>query len=472
MLKQILLLVALSFSICSAQLSSFTAAKSTFIQTDTLHIARYNHAMVVLQNGNILISGGVGNGAEKSCEIYDLQTHKWRITASMNNHRENHKMFLLKNNKVISIGGVENRSCEIFDPETETWTYTDSIPTFRFLWEATLQLRDGSIIITGGLRLLYNGSPALALRDCELYNPETGKWKNIALLNEARYSHSITELNNGKIIATGGVGVDGSQLKSCEIYDPVQDTWTSVAYMNIQRDSHASYKLTNGTVFVAGGNLDAYSTYFSQRSCEVYNSEANSWMITDSLLSGWSNHEIYLVNNIGQLILFAGLRWEAYDPINLKSLYEGIGPEYKMYDHNSIQMKDERVMLVGGEDVSFSSGMPYRKPSNECYIFTFDGYTAVEKTDEVPKGFQLFQNYPNPFNPSTKIKFSVPKASRVSLTVFDMLGRAITKLIDNEEKNAGVYEADFNAAGLSSGVYFCKLTVGNKIAVNKMLLTK
>jgi hypothetical protein len=72
--------------------------------------------------------------------------------------------------------------------------------------------------------------------------------------------------------------------------------------------------------------------------------------------------------------------------------------------------------------------------------------------------FTLSQNYPNPFNPSTKIKFSVPQSSNVIIKVFDILGSEIAVLV-NEERPLGSYEVDFDATGLSSGVYFYRLQV-------------
>jgi len=85
--------------------------------------------------------------------------------------------------------------------------------------------------------------------------------------------------------------------------------------------------------------------------------------------------------------------------------------------------------------------------------------------------FRLDQNYPNPFNPSTKIKYEIPSESFVTLKVFDAIGKEITTLV-NETKSAGVYYADFDAAGLSSGIYFYKLTAGTYNTVKKMMLLR
>ncbi len=88
-----------------------------------------------------------------------------------------------------------------------------------------------------------------------------------------------------------------------------------------------------------------------------------------------------------------------------------------------------------------------------------------------PDKFELNQNYPNPFNPTTKIKYSIPKTSNVELKVFDILGRKVAELV-NEEKPAGNYTVDFNASKLSSGIYFYRITSGNFTQVKKMILLK
>ena len=111
----------------------------------------------------------------------------------------------------------------------------------------------------------------------------------------------------------------------------------------------------------------------------------------------------------------------------------------------------------------------------------FDGTSNYSATVEIeinsPVQFSLEQNYPNPFNSSTKIKFIVPvtlsevEGSLVTLKVFDVLGNEVATLV-NEEKTSGSYEVEYNTVGLSSGVYFYKLQVGNLVETKKMLLLK
>ncbi|MDZ7625231.1 MAG: T9SS type A sorting domain-containing protein [Ignavibacteriaceae bacterium] len=101
----------------------------------------------------------------------------------------------------------------------------------------------------------------------------------------------------------------------------------------------------------------------------------------------------------------------------------------------------------------------------------FDGTQEVvgELTINIslPEQFTLEQNYPNPFNPSTTIRYSIPSSEFVTLKVYDVLGNEVATLV-NEEKPAGSYEMNFNAAGLSSGIYFYALQAGSYTQTGKI----
>jgi serine protease len=97
--------------------------------------------------------------------------------------------------------------------------------------------------------------------------------------------------------------------------------------------------------------------------------------------------------------------------------------------------------------------------------------SVKDNINPLPYKFELTQNYPNPFNPSTTIKFSVPSESHVILKIYDMLGREVRTLL-NEEKAPGNYSVNFIAGNLPSGVYLYKLTAGNYTNVKKLILIK
>lgn len=81
------------------------------------------------------------------------------------------------------------------------------------------------------------------------------------------------------------------------------------------------------------------------------------------------------------------------------------------------------------------------------------------------------QNYPNPFNPTTTIEFALPHNSNVKLVVYDILGRSVANLV-NGSLTAGYHKVNFNAANLSSGVYFYRIEAGDFVSVKKLMLLK
>jgi len=112
-----------------------------------------------------------------------------------------------------------------------------------------------------------------------------------------------------------------------------------------------------------------------------------------------------------------------------------------------------------------------------------DGYTIdlvpsdVKEGDNAPTGFALAQNYPNPFNPSTVIRYAIPMEGPVALTVYDMTGRKVSTLV-NENKSAGEYQVRFDIGSrkggqdVGSGIYFYRLTAGDFSKAKKLLLLK
>ena len=92
-------------------------------------------------------------------------------------------------------------------------------------------------------------------------------------------------------------------------------------------------------------------------------------------------------------------------------------------------------------------------------------------TADSPIEFNLSQNYPNPFNPGTIIKYSVANKQIVKLKIYDLLGKEVATLV-NEEKTAGNYSINFNGGGLASGIYFYRLQAADYIETKKMILLK
>jgi endoglucanase len=105
--------------------------------------------------------------------------------------------------------------------------------------------------------------------------------------------------------------------------------------------------------------------------------------------------------------------------------------------------------------------------------FNGAGVTAVPEShaEGIPREIRLDQNYPNPFNPSTTISFGLPFRSLVSLRIFDLMGREVASVV-SEELPAGTYSREWNARGLASGVYFCRMNAGSFTQTKKLLLLR
>ncbi|MFZ2864087.1 MAG: T9SS type A sorting domain-containing protein, partial [Ignavibacteriaceae bacterium] len=117
----------------------------------------------------------------------------------------------------------------------------------------------------------------------------------------------------------------------------------------------------------------------------------------------------------------------------------------------------------------------------EAEIWGSDATIVDPFNNNFPSGFTLGQNYPNPFNPSTTINYSIPSSSFVTIIVYDILGKKVATLV-NEEKPMGSYEIEFSADGgssfggevynLTSGIYFYRLQAGSFVETKKMIYLK
>ncbi|MFZ1322642.1 MAG: S8 family serine peptidase [Ignavibacteria bacterium] len=130
------------------------------------------------------------------------------------------------------------------------------------------------------------------------------------------------------------------------------------------------------------------------------------------------------------------------------------------------------ALPVGTDLIRFKAVSAY---GNNLYldnICKVNGTTGISNLNlDIPNNYSLSQNYPNPFNPTTKINFSIPVNGFVTVKIYDVLGKEVMTLV-NEQKPAGNYSAEFNGADLSSGVYFFRMEAGEFIDVKRMMLIK
>ncbi len=238
----------------------------------------------------------------------------------------------------------------------------------------------------------------------------------------------------------------------------------------------------------------------------------NQKRIPETQTAGYTNDTLNVTSSspISDLKLFIDLNHTLNRELQIK-LYSPQGDSLIVYDQNyGISQNSDDIItifsdaaelpLINGRYVSFSPTItPYfsslnakfggRNPQGKWRLQITDlanGNTGVlyswglrinnsvdvrNISTEVPSKFNLSQNYPNPFNPTTKINFSVNKKGIVQLKVYDITGKQVAELV-NENLSAGIYQADFNGTDFSSGVYYYKLITGGFTETKKMMLVK
>jgi N-acetylneuraminic acid mutarotase len=221
-------------------------------QIKPMNTARTAAAAVRLEGGQVMVIGGFDkNGTPlNTAEIYDPRTDTWSdVKASMNNARaEDFPAVLLPGRKVLVAG--PGASAEIYDQKTKTWTRTGNMNVARSEF-ATVVLKDGRVLAVGGV------DAAGPIATAEIYDPRTGTWAFTGSMSTGRNDPAVVVLRDGRVLAAGG-GMGGETLArqaSAEIFDPHTGQWTSTGSMTTPRSEveYASVLLPDGRVLVPGG---------------------------------------------------------------------------------------------------------------------------------------------------------------------------------------------------------------------------
>ncbi len=162
---------------------------------------------------------------------------------------------------------------------------------------------------------------------------------------------------------------------------------------------------------------------------------------------------------------------------NITLRWENILEEYPVDSLSNLGLSLSSPIIPSGSiDMLNKHSFSFSAQANIAYIFGINSVLVDVNETNMPLKFDLEQNYPNPFNPSTVIEYTIPSISneqnlRVKLSVFDVLGKEVTVLVNKHER-PGKYKVKFDANNLSSGIYFYKLTAGKFVGIKKMVLLK
>jgi hypothetical protein len=207
----------------------YDPATGTFSPTGSMRDFRHRFTATLLKDGRVLVVGGGGEGyaSRTSVELYDPATGTFSRTGSLKSGRWLHTATLLSDGRVLIAGGRSPndstyRAAEVYDSGSGTFSATGSMKTGRQQPTATL-LQDGRVLIAGGIEQKDSGSRPQTLSSTELYDPGTGEFTPIGSMGDLRYSQTATLLQDGRVLIAGGsyMSDDGNgAVTSAVLYQP------------------------------------------------------------------------------------------------------------------------------------------------------------------------------------------------------------------------------------------------------------
>ena len=302
-----------SYSTANAESTAelYDPVAGTFVATGSMTTPRTSHTATLLPNGRVLIAGGGpringGGYSLASAELYDPATGTFSATGSMTVERSGHTATLLNNGKVLIVGGIRRAvggslsdvtfptSAELYDPATGAFTPAGEM-NGGFAHTATL-LANGKVLITKG-------------SSAELYDPSTGTFTSAGFLNEYHAGPSATLLMNGKVLIAGGdIGDGDGPSFIAELYDPATGRFTATGNLMTGREQNATTLLPDGTVLLAGGHGGVPvpgGGYDNLASAEIYDPLRGAFGAVGAMLTGRDIHGATLLNN-GQVLITGG----------------------------------------------------------------------------------------------------------------------------------------------------------------------
>lgn len=336
---------------------------------------------------------------------------------------------------------------------------------------------------------------------------QNGQWTNSEFytMTYDASGHELTFLEqkwqNGQwtnnILYTITYDTSGNELT--ELYEDWQNgqwtnyglyTWTYDAsgneltelYEKWQNSQWTNYVLSTYTYDASGNKL----TFFE----ELWQNDQWTNAVFDTFTYDTSGHELTGLGEVWQNVQWTN-SWRdtmTYDASGNRLTYLSVGWQGGQWTNQWLETYtyDANENLVAFSSASWqdpawvpSNGGVYVAdgPNYDEYYEGYDIRIAYKLTNvtgisaskpNVPAGFSLSQNYPNPFNPSTTISFSLPSKSYVTLKVFDILGREVASIV-SEEMPAGSYSRQWNAANISSGIYYYRLQAGRFVETKKLV---
>jgi len=516
---------------------TFTHSNSPWMSSTPLPLARWAHGTVFYETNDTgyvyLISGADGSFANTVINNrYNLVTGVWDVIAPIPAARTQISAIATKG-KIFVPGGYGGsfspvNRMDIYDIATNTWSTGTNMT--QAVGDYAIGLYGDSLIyVIGG----YTGSGDVNL--VQIYNVNTNTWS----AGTPKTGNSCAGLRGGivdnKIIIAGGYSqvlareLDDVVIGTIDITNPDIISWTASSPYpggtvgrfgaGVPTITHLETdQLSPRYVLFAGGDPNGQGTSVKNDSW-AYDFTVNQWKIGPTMLTGVSNISqlagvlandtvyMYVGGGFNSVTVvtdfeYINLGAEAQLPVELSSFTSSVNKNNVILNWSTVSEQNNHKFVIernssgswisAGEvtgsgttnesraysftDRNLSSGTYSYRLKQIDYNGNFEYHNLIgEVIVGVPNAFTLLQNYPNPFNPTTKIDFSLPVDSRVSIKIYDMLGKEAAVLMNNELRTAGYYSVQFNGSSLSSGIYFYAISAEgqqNFSLTRKMVLVK
>lgn len=351
---------------------AFTAYEGTWAATASMSTPRMEHTATLLAKttntaakGKVLIVGGMDKTKPnlvdqylKTAVLYNPANGTWANTGSLTQARTRHTATELNDGRVLVTGGLYYsttnqvaNTAAIYNPATGLWTTTGSMGTARYWHTATL-LNDGKVLVVGGSNDTNNS--ANSINSAEVFDPAKNTWANVAAMATARAYHTATLLNTGKVLVTGGQNSANGTLADALVYDPTSNTWSSVGVMSNARVFHSATMLNDGKILITGGSKSLDVSLPLQN--ELYNPFSTGtvyWSVpTAKLLSGRYSHTATMLYT-GKILVAGGVSnatfgVELHDPIFGTTWKQTPPMSSVRYAHTATLLLTGKVLVTGG----------------------------------------------------------------------------------------------------------------------------
>ena len=331
------------------------------LSTSTLQ-PRISHTATLLPNGKVLIAGGskcdvtgCSGDSLSSAELFDPATETFTATGSMFTAREGHTATLLNDGTILVTGGVNlgyeiDASAEVYDPATGGFTQVGNMTEAR-LWHTATLLGDGRVLIAGGVEGDLPNWSTYSAATAEIYEPLTQSFSRVGDMPDVAALHTASFLLDGRVLVAGGMRNISSEMgASVGIFDAASNTFSAVASLPSGRARHTATTLNDGRVLITGGvtakNFSPGSIYDT---AVVFDPATSSYSSEKKMSEPRFDHSATLL--IDGTVLVVGSLAELFDPATSSFVITG-SPNVSYYNRCATRLTDGRVLFTGSTAVA------------------------------------------------------------------------------------------------------------------------